>query len=224
MIANPDDPLPALAEQVRLQIRMNARRATWWIPWIFVIGLAVSILGLITAAMMSRDTGRALPVAVLAVPTLGFGWAVALWLLGPLLIRPRIVPCLARELGPMGGETMAAFKRGRALFRHASALERLAIARGVDPLSAFGFHDEHYDQDVRWRSAADGQRTVDALRASLDGELAADAEVARDLEALASVLRTAAERGVDFSLAVRLHATESLQAVCTSESRSGSFW
>ena len=72
---------------------------TWWIPWIFVIGLCVSIFGL----MPSIAVGSATLVLVFAAFTLLFGWAVVFWLLGPFLIRPRIVPYFARELGEYSG-------------------------------------------------------------------------------------------------------------------------
>jgi len=48
--------------------------------------------------------------------------------------------------------------------------------------------------------------------------------VAHDLEALATVVRAAAERGVDFSLVLRLYEKDNLQGVCTLETRQGSFW
>jgi hypothetical protein len=90
---------------------------TWWIPLLFVVGLGVSSFGLVPAIAVFREGGSAALLALFAVFTVLFGWAVALWLLGPLLFRPRIVPYFARELGPYGGETMAAFRRGRALYR-----------------------------------------------------------------------------------------------------------
>ena len=43
---------------------------------------------------------------------------------------------------------MAAFRRGRALCRESAALERLAASLRVKPLSAFGFADDCYEQDV----------------------------------------------------------------------------
>lgn len=49
-------------------------------------------------------------------------------------------------------------------------------------------------------------------------------DLAADLDALAAVMHAAAERSVDFSLVLRLHASDSMQAVCTRETRRGSFW
>jgi hypothetical protein len=94
----------------------------------------------------------------------------------------------------------------------------------VTPLSAFGFAYDHYDQQVRWHPAREGLRTVQTLRQGLDARLRAVPDVAGDLEALALVLRAAADREIDFSLVLRLHATDSMQAVCTREVRQGSFW
>jgi hypothetical protein len=37
-------------------------------------------------------------------------------------------------------------------------------------------------------------------------------------------VRTAADRGVDFNLVLRLHAKDSMQVVRTREVRQGSFW
>src|SRR5262245_9046832 len=83
-------------------------------------------------------------------------------------MRPRIVPCFARELGAYGGETMAAFRRGRALYRESAALERLAANLRVKPLSASGFADDCYEQDVTWHSAIEGIRSIEALLREVD--------------------------------------------------------
>jgi hypothetical protein len=198
---------------------------TWWIPWIFVLGLGVSILGLIPSIAEFRETGSpSFTLFVFALFTVFFGWIVVLWVIGPFPIRPRIVPYFARELGEYRGATMDAFPRGRGLYREIVALDRLAGTLGVTPLSAFGFAYDHYDQGVTWHPASEGLRTAKALRQGLDAHLPPAPEVARDLEALASVVGVAAERGVDFSLVLRLHAKDSMQVVCTREDRQGSFW
>jgi hypothetical protein len=49
-------------------------------------------------------------------------------------------------------------------------------------------------------------------------------DLAQELDALASVLRAAAEQNVEFSLVLRLHARDSMQGVCAREVRQGSFW
>jgi hypothetical protein len=91
-------------------------------------------------------------------------------------------------------------------------------------LSAFGFADDYYEQPVRRHPAAEGVRTAETLRQvpSLQRPLAP--EVAGDLEALASVLRVAAERGVDFSLVLRLDKRDSLQVISSMQPREGRFW
>lgn len=197
---------------------------TWWIPLIFVAGLGVSAYGLVPSISVFRE-GRSVGYLVLfGVFTAFFGWAVVLWLLGPLLFRPRIVPCFAHELGPYGGETMAAFRRGRALYRESATLDRLAESLGVKPFSAFGFADDYHEQEIRWHPASEGLTTIEALLRGLGSLPVTSPGVAEDLQTLASVVRTAAEHGVDFSLMLRLHAKDSMQVVRTREVRQGSFW
>jgi hypothetical protein len=198
---------------------------TWWIPWIFVIGLGASILGLVPSiAAFRADGSQTVSVVVFALFSALFGWAVVLWLMGPFLLSPRIVPYFATELGRYGGETMTAFRRGRGLYREIVALEQLARTLGVRPLAAFGFGYDHYEQAVQWHPASEGLKTVEALRQALGAHASNTRDVALDLDALASVLRTAADRGVDFSLVLRLYAKDNMQAVCTREVRQGSFW
>jgi hypothetical protein len=213
-----------LSEQRRHQVRFARKRMTPWIPSIFIVGLCVSILGLIPAITVLRETGSSALVFLFAPFTVLFGWAVVAWLIAPFLIRPRIVPYFVRELGPYGGQTMTAFRRGRGLYREIVALERLAETLGVKPLSDFGFAYDHYDQKVRWHSAGEGLRTVEALGKGLGAYRAIESDVAEDLEALAVVIRAAADQDVNFSLVLRLHAKDSMQSVCTREVRQGSFW
>lgn len=197
---------------------------TWWIPLIFVAGLGVSAYGLVPAIAVFRDSRSASLLILFGIFTVFFGWAVGLWLLGPCLMRPRIVPCFARELGPYGGEAMAAFRRGRALYRESAALEQLAERLGVKPLSAFGFADDYYEQAVCWHSASEGIRSIEAFLRGLGSLPAAAPGVDEDLRTLASVLRIAADQRVDFSLMLRLSAKDSMQVVRTREVRQGSFW
>jgi hypothetical protein len=147
-----------------------------------------------------------------------FGWAV-LWMLLPIRTRPRIVPYFAAELGAYGGDTMTAFARGRALYLEIAALDALAHSRGVKPLSAFGFAYDHFGQEVHWHPAADGLATTEALRQERHSPA-----LARDLEALARVLSVAARKEVPFALVLRLWEKDSMQVVCTRETRQGNFW
>lgn len=218
------DALARLAEQRRHQLDVGRARQPWWIPWLFVGGVCVSIFGLALSVQTLPHDGPTVRLFVFAAATVFFGWVVAMWLTAPLWIRPRIVPYFARELSQYGGPTMVAFRRGRGLFCEIVALDRMAGTLGVTPLSAFGFAYDHYDQVVRWHPASDGLRTVDALRGRLATEPLTAPGLADDLTALAVVLRAAAEQGVDWSLVLRLHAKDSMQAVCTREVRQGSFW
>ncbi len=62
------------------------------------------------------------------------------------------------------------------------------------------------------------------LRRGLGADLLAEADVANDLETLAAVLRVAADRGVPFSLVLRLQKKDSIQVISSGEHRKGSFW
>jgi len=190
----------------------------------FVVGLCIAVAGLVPAVAEFREDGALASLVVFGLFSALFGWAVLLWLIAPLLNNPRIVPYFTRQLGEYGGNTMTAFRRGRALYREIVDLEHLAQALGVKPLSTFGFAYDYYEQEVRWHPAPDGLHTIDALRHDLERRPSAAPDLIADLDALAQVVRTAVERGVDFSLVLRLHAKDNMQVVCTRESRQGSFW
>jgi hypothetical protein len=111
-----------------------------------------------------------------------------------------------------------------ARYTESVVLEELAERLGVKPLSSFGFTDDYYEQEVRWHPASEGLRTVEALLRGRGSLPVASPGVAEDLQALASVVRTAAEQRVGFSLVLRLHAKDSMQVVRTREVRQGSFW
>jgi hypothetical protein len=208
-----------LDEQCRHQVRIVRERMPWWISSIFAAGFVFSALGLFTSVASYREDGSiTAKLVAFAIFFLLFGWAVVQMLL-PFRPKPRIVPYFAAELGALGGDTMTAFARGRGLYLQLAALDALAHSLGVKPLSAFGFAYDHFGQQVHWHPASDGFATVEALRRE-PGSPA----VAQDLDALASVLRVAVEKSVPFSLVLRLHAKDSLQVVCTRETRQGSFW
>ncbi len=216
----------ALDEQQRLQVEaLHRRRGLPWLPWLILLGLGLSAFGLAGTLSWFDEEGRPWGrVVFLAWCVAGFGWATGLWLVGPRWLRPRIVPYFARELGRHDGDTARAFRRGRGLYRELAALDGLAEALGVALPSSFGFAYDHFGQEVRWHAAAEGLRTVEALRAGLDARLGADGEVVEDLAALAAVLEAAAGQHVPFSLLLRLHGKDSLQGVMTREERQGSFW
>jgi hypothetical protein len=224
MSSNDSDVLRTLSEQCRHQLRLIRRWRGPWIPWLFVIGTGVSILGVVGSVEESRWEGSLTPgVFGFGLFTVLFGAIVVRSLIAPLLIRPRIVPYFARQLGEYRGPTMLAFARGQGLYREIVTLDWLARTLGVKPLSAFGFAYDHYEQEVRWHPASDGLRTVEALRHGVGASLLAAPDVAADLDALALAMRAAADQGVDFSLVLRLYTTDSLQA-CSREVRQGSFW
>ena len=194
-------------------------RMPWWISWIFAAGFAFSAIGLFASFAAYREDGSStVRLVAFAIFFVLFGWAVLQMLL-PIRPRPRIVPYFAAELGAYGGDTMDAFARGRGLYLELAALDALARSRGVKPLSAFGFAYDHFGQEVHWHPAADGLATTEALRQERQS-----LAVAHDLEALARVLHIAAGKDVPFSLVLRLWEKDSMQVVCTRETRQGSFW
>lgn len=212
-----------LARQLERQLEFDRVRGTWWIPWLFVIGLGVSGLGLFIAVASYID-GRPswLMLILFGFFFLQFAAAVTFWLTDSLRINPRIVPCFARKLGDYGGANSAAFVRGRALYLEIDALDKLAEAADVTPLSAYGFVDEWYDQSMQWHGADEGLRTVAALRLGVAAQ--ATPELMRDLDALDATLRVAHEQGVAFCLLLRRSAKDSLQVVESAEQRSGKLW
>lgn len=104
-----------------------------------------------------------------------------------------------------------------------AVVDALADRQGVRRLSEFGFADDYYGQEVRWFSAAEGVRTVKALRAAVDPAARDTAALRADLEALGVALQAAVDEGVDFCLTVRLW-PDSLQVVMTREPRQRGFW
>ncbi len=216
------DVLPALLEQRRHQARaMRARRIAVLV--VTVVGAGLAGLGTYAAVALWGEGLRpsTLTLIVLAYGLIVFGGVLVALLVWPFTARCRIVPYFARALGSYPGPSSGAFARGRALYRDSAALERLADTLGVRPLSAFGFGDDMYGQPVRWWPAAEGLRTVTALR----GDPSLGAGAADDLDALGAVLRIAAERGVDFALLLRVGGGD-LQSAAVFEPRAriGRFW
>jgi hypothetical protein len=229
--AGPASPFPVdvqsvLSEQRRLQLRFHLRQGLW-IIWAPILGLALSILGLVAARSLAQS-GQALSTTKVAFLWFGlayFGLAAVAMATLAFRLRARIVPYFSRRIGDYGGESSTAFVRGRGLHEEASALDERADALGVQRLSSFGFADDFYGQDVRWHSAAGGLATAEALR---EGPPAAfrsrHPDLPGDLDALATVLRLAADDGVDFCLTVRIFRKDSLQVVSSMEDRQGCFW
>jgi hypothetical protein len=210
----------SLAEQERLQLRADAGRSSLLV-WIFVAGFLVSALGAWARLPLLRAEGFRRADGLMAFGVLYFGAGLAMYARGRWWTRPRIVPVFEREMAPYGGPSSHAFRTGGHLYRRLSALDALASRAGVAPLSSFGFEDDYYEQEVRWHRAADGVRSVEALQQARPPD--ALAGLTSDLEALASVLRLAAERDIAFRLVLRLR-PDSLQAVSSMEVRSGRFW
>lgn len=219
----PGDARAVLMEQERHQAELDRKRQVWWLPWLMVIGLALSGLGLFISIENWREgTAPGIKDYFFAFCAFQFGLAIVFWLALPLRQRPRVVPYFSREIEPYGGKSAAAFQRGHAIFREITGLDRLAGKLGLTPLSAFGFADDYYEQEVRWHAAADGLRSVDALRS--DDYVMGRPELSANLDALATALRAAAENDVQFALVLRRFTKDNLQGVSTRETRQGRFW
>ena len=227
LVASPDpfETEAQLADQVDLQRRIDHGRRAGWTGWISVIGIFVSVVGFVPTFLLARQAGSPSVMPYLfAASALAFGWVWIMGAIGHRHFSPRIVPYFERQVLPPDGATMAAFRGGRGLYRDLIGLDRWSAALGVEPLSRFGFADDCYDQEVSWHRASDGLRTVWALQKALDSDPDLPDHVVADLAALEAALSMAAERGVAFSLVLRLAAKDSLQAVATGEKRQGSFW
>lgn len=115
------------------------------------------------------------------------------------------------------------FVNGRAVARHESAIERMALELGVKPLLEFFSADEssmallieegagnpellHRLPPTQWYRPQEGLRSVDALVESLTGDpcqLGSEGEaVLRELLEYQAVLRKTADRGLRWHLAV----------------------
>ncbi len=221
-----DGVLPALLEQRRHQTR-SALTRRGWVLLVSLLGLGLSALGLFASISSWREGVRPSPLTliVLAFGFISFGVVLGACLIWLFRAKARIVPYFARELGPYPGESAVAFGRGHDLYRSSAALDRLAATLGVRPLSTFGFGDDLYEQPVHWSPPSEGLRTVEALRAGLGGCPSAGPDIARDLDALASVLRIAVAQGVGFALLLRLGGGDAQSAgVFEARSRVGRFW
>ena len=225
MTSDGSDVRAVVEEQRKRQLRFHLKQAAW-IAWVPVVGFGLSSLGLMAARTLAQD-GMALSTAKLMFLWFGFvsfGLALAALLTQPFRLKTRIVPYFVRQIEEHGGGSTRAFVRGRGLYRDIVALEDLAGTLGVTPLSAFGFADDYYGQTVHWHAASEGLRTAEALRQALNTRLPGARDASDDLDALASVLRIAANRGVDFCLTVRIQRKDSLQVVSSMEVRHGRFW
>src|SRR5690606_10699345 len=87
-----------------------------------------------------------------------------------------------------------------------SQLDAVAIAEGVQPLSAFGFNDDLYGQALTWHSADEGLQTVTALRKAVETHrlsLPRADSVLEDLQKLQHAFSRAAEQDIPFCLLLR---------------------
>ena len=148
---------------------------------------------------------------VLAAACAGAVFVYMLFVLCLKLIAPdqiQIHPYFEKPVSSAQGRvsTGAAFLSGETLAKELESLDALAANVGVAPLSAFGFEDDFFGEEPRWRAPEEGLKTVLALLDSLDGQpdSVCDVEgVAKDLKKIAAALEDARKRGVRFCLLVR---------------------
>lgn len=113
----------------------------------------------------------------------------------------RVLPYFQRTVGEID-----TFLAGEAIARHLRHLDDLAERLGSTPLSRFGFHDDLMGEELRWYSAADGLRTVNALLDHLPaGSSSIDPvePVLADLRKLRHALERAQAQGIAFCLLLR---------------------
>lgn len=95
---------------------------------------------------------------------------------------------------------------GRALAQNLEPLDTLAEELCVSPISAFGFADDFFGEQVTWHPPEQGLKTVSALLDSLaeQPDRVPDSQsVTKDLKKIADALENARKRNIRFSLVVR---------------------
>lgn len=214
------------------KLEQKVAQQPWCGMWFcapFLILSSLGTYGYLIAFLEDRKLVYALAlllyVPVLLVSLLFFSCAV-LFIRGTLFphsFGARIV-CYFRQ---QAGDTEdAAFRRGFALARNCQRLDRLAAEMGLEPLSAFGFEDDHAREQVEWHSPGSGLETVTGLirRIEQDPECVPDASATlADLQAIETALQKAADHGVDFCFLLRIGRSLAVSPK-EIESRQGSFW
>lgn len=185
----------------------------WWFVrrafrGLFLLEAALLAAGVGLTAFTTFGHGRladlAGPVAALTLG--GFLFAPLLILLGlnGVLRHAAVVPYFPRRVGEI-----STFSHGESLARHVAELDGMAASLGVTPLSSFGWNDDIERESLVWHPASEGLKTVNALLASLEGEVLKwddhDGTV-DDLKRLSQALARAEAQDIPFSLLLR-HAT-----------------
>lgn len=159
--------------------------------------------------------------SVLAAACAGAVFLVTLILLFLVLLDRRHFVCIHPyfEKPVASGErpvaSGAAFRGGEALARNLEPLDALADEVGIAPLSAFGFEDDFFGEQLTWHAPEEGLKTVLALLDSLKeqpGRVCDLKGVTNDLKKIASALEDARKRSIRFCFLVRVSsATNSME-------------
>jgi hypothetical protein len=193
-------------------------RMPWWISSIFAAGFVFSSIGLFASlAALREDGSMTARLVAFTIFFLLFGWAVLRMLL-PIRPRPRIVPYFAAELVRSWRRHDDCVRARPRLVLEITALDALAHSRGVKPLSTFGF-----------ASTTSGSKSIgtrqptDLRRRRRSGRSGTAPQSPRTSSARPGAAHRR-RKGRTFSLVLRFGEKDSLQVVCTRETRQGSFW
>ena len=110
----------------------------------------------------------------------------------------RIIPYFQRSLGAVD-----TFLIGKALVRSLKQLDAVAMERGAQPISAFGFNDDLRGETLVWHAPEEGLKTVETLLNELQRLDIPDAirnGILKDLRSWKDALQCASTKNVSFCI------------------------
>ena len=113
----------------------------------------------------------------------------------------RIMPYFQRSLGEID-----TFLVGKALVRSLKQLDAVAVDKGVQPLSSFGFKDDLRGETLVWYAPSEGLQTVEALLNELERLEIPEAirnGILKDLCSWKDALQRASTENVQFCILLR---------------------
>ncbi len=129
-------------------------------------------------------------------------------------MRARIVPYFESRIGRHD-----AFRHGAVVARRCASLDELCLARGVRPISSFGFADDIRGERVVWYDASEGLLTIRELMAAVHEEIL----LGEDLRAMEQALLRASEEDIRFCFILR-NGMDHYISPMEMDRRVGSFW
>lgn len=129
-------------------------------------------------------------------------------------MRARIVPYFESRIGRHD-----AFRHGAVVARRCASLDELCLARGVRPISSFGFADDIRGERVVWYDASEGLLTIRELVAAVHEEIL----LGEDLRAMEQALLRASEEDIRFCFILR-NGMDHYISPMEMDRRVGSFW